>query len=156
MKLAEALILRADAQKRIEQLRQRINNNAQIQEGETPAEDPQALVAEFEEVAAQLMRLIRQINATNVATQLTDGVSVADALAERDVLKLRHSMYTNLAQSASSKQMRYGRSEIRLVSTVNVAEVQQQADQVARQLRELDTRIQAANWLTELIESNTI
>lgn len=36
MNLAEALILRADAQKRVEQLRHRINNSALVQEGETP------------------------------------------------------------------------------------------------------------------------
>lgn len=152
MKLAEALILRADAQKRVEQLRQRINSNAQVQEGETPAEDPQALLTEFEGVTNQLARLIRQINLTNVATKLDSDLTLADALAERDILKLRHSVYIGLAQAAAGQQMRYSRSEIRLRSTVNVAEIQAQADQVARTHRELDTQIQAANWLTDLIE----
>ena len=40
MKLAEALIVRSDYQKRIEQLRNRLLQNAKIQEGETPNEDP--------------------------------------------------------------------------------------------------------------------
>ena len=40
MKLAEALSLRADLQKRISQLEVRLKNNARIQEGEEPAEDP--------------------------------------------------------------------------------------------------------------------
>ncbi len=152
MKLAEALILRADAQKRVEQLRQRLNSNAQVQEGESPAEEPQTLLAEFEGVANQLTRLIRQINLTNVATKLDHDLTLADALAERDILKLRHSVYTGLAQAAAGQQMRYSRSEIRLRSTVNVAEIQAQADQLARTHRELDTQIQAANWLTDLIE----
>jgi len=151
MKLAEALILRADAQKRVEQLRQRLNNNAQVQEGERPAEDPQTLLAEFDRVADQLTQLVRQINATNVATPLAAGLTLADALAERDALKLKHSIYSGLAQAAAGQQMRYSRSEIRLQSTVNVAEVQQQADQLARRHRELDTQIQAANWLTDLL-----
>jgi hypothetical protein len=43
MKLAEALILRADLQKRIEQLKQRILNNVMVQEGDEPAEDPSQL-----------------------------------------------------------------------------------------------------------------
>ncbi|MEZ4622733.1 MAG: DIP1984 family protein [Caldilineaceae bacterium] len=152
MKLAEALILRADAQKRVEQLRQRLNSNALVQEGETPAEDPQALMAEFEEVADQLTWLVRQINATNGATLLQEGITVADALAERDALKLKHSVYSGLAQAAAGQQMRYSRSEIRLQSTVIVTEIQAQADQLARRHRELDTQIQAANWLTDLIE----
>jgi hypothetical protein len=36
MKLAEALIQRADYQKRVEQLKQRIVNNAKVQEGNDP------------------------------------------------------------------------------------------------------------------------
>lgn len=151
MKLAEALILRADAQKRIEQLRQRITSNAQVQDGEAPAEDPQVLLTEFEAVTSELARLIRQINTTNVATNLENGLTLADALAERDVLKLKHSVYIELAKAAAGQQLRYSRSEIKLRSTVDVADVQAQADQLARSHRELDTRIQSANWLTELI-----
>ena len=36
MKLAEALIQRADCQKRIAQLRQRLTRSAKVQEGEQP------------------------------------------------------------------------------------------------------------------------
>ena len=120
MKLAEALILRADAQKRIEQLRQRLNSNAQIQEGDTPAEDPKTLITEFEQVTSTLTRLIQRINATNVAVYLENGMSIADALAQREVLKLKHGVYNGLAQSATTTQSRYSLSEIRLRSTVDV------------------------------------
>ena len=44
MKLAEALQERADLNRRIEQLRARIQTNALVQEGEKPAEDPQKLI----------------------------------------------------------------------------------------------------------------
>ncbi len=152
MKLAEALILRADAQKRVEQLRQRLNSNAQIQEGETPAEDPQTLIAEFEQVTDQLTSLIQKINATNVNTALENGMTLADGLAQRDVIKLKHSVYNGLAQAAVTTQVRYSLSEIRLRSTVDVADIRTQADDLARQHRELDTQIQAANWLTDLVE----
>jgi hypothetical protein len=40
MKIAEALALRADLQKRLEQLKQRLVKNARIQEGDSPEEDP--------------------------------------------------------------------------------------------------------------------
>ena len=43
MKLAEALILRADCQKRIAQLKSRLLTNAKVQEGDKPAEAPQEL-----------------------------------------------------------------------------------------------------------------
>ena len=54
MKLAEALILRADLQKRLEQLRQRLILNAQVQEGEQPAEDPESLLRELDECSCAI------------------------------------------------------------------------------------------------------
>ncbi|MCB0144459.1 MAG: DIP1984 family protein [Caldilineaceae bacterium] len=152
MKLAEALIMRADAQNRIEQLRMRLNSNAQVQEGNAPAENPQHLLAEFERTAAELTHLIQRINGTNAVTVLADNQTLADALALRDVLKLRQGVYRGLAQAALVSVNRYSRSEIRSQSSVDVAEIQTLADNLAREHRELDAQIQAANWLTELIE----
>ena len=48
MKIAEALALRADLQKRLEQLKQRLVKNARIQEGDAPEEDPVEMQAELE------------------------------------------------------------------------------------------------------------
>ena len=42
MKLAEALQERADLNRRLQQLQQRLANNAIVQEGEQPAEDPKS------------------------------------------------------------------------------------------------------------------
>lgn len=151
-KLAEALILRADLQKRFEQLKARLLRNAKVQEGERPSENPQDLLAELEQLADQLTALIQQINRTNSQTMLADGRSLSDALANRDVLKMKHNAYNTLAHSAAEMGFRYGRSEVKILSVVDVAEVQQQADTYAREHRELDAQIQALNWQTDLIE----
>jgi hypothetical protein len=152
MKLAEALILRADCQKRFEQLKARILRNAKVQEGDRPAENPQELVAELERVTRELADLVRRINRTNSATQFQDGLTVSDALAERDVLARRRALYGDLAQAASVTQDRYMRTELKYLSTVNVAETQKQADALAKAYRDLDARIQELNWQTELVE----
>ncbi|KPV52932.1 hypothetical protein SE17_12570 [Kouleothrix aurantiaca] len=152
MKLAEALMLRADYQKRAEQLKQRLNQNAKVQEGDTPAENPADLLAELERIAGDLVSLIQRINRTNSATLLEGAQTLADALAERDVLQLRLGAYRELAQAASITPTRATRSEVKFHSTVNVGEVQQEADRLAKAYRELDARIQAANWLTEVLE----
>ena len=44
MKLAEALALRADLQKRIAQLKGRIENASRIQEVDTPVENPEKML----------------------------------------------------------------------------------------------------------------
>ncbi|MDQ1328688.1 MAG: hypothetical protein QG641_1973 [Candidatus Poribacteria bacterium] len=152
MKLAEALILRADCQKRIEQLRQRLLRNAKVQEGDKPAEEPMELIQELEHVSAELTKLIKCINKTNSAIELESGVTLSDALAIRDTLKLRHGIYRELAQAAIITQDRYSKSEVKFKSTINVAEIQKQSDQLSKEHRELDAKIQGANWLTELIE----
>ena len=106
MKLAEALLLRADCQKRMEQLKSRLIGSAKIQEGEVPPENPQKLLAEVEAVGDQLMDLIRRINRTNSTTTFAEGSTLADALAERDVLLLRRGVYNDLATFASVRQDR--------------------------------------------------
>jgi hypothetical protein len=152
MKLAEALILRADCKKRLEQLKARALRNAKVQEGDQPAEDPRELLAEVERVVRELAELVKRINRTNASTPFGGGLSVSDALAERDALSLRFHLYSGLAQAASITQERYSRSEVKYVSAVNVAEAQRQADELAREYRTLDARIQELNWQTELAE----
>ncbi|MCA9969214.1 MAG: DIP1984 family protein [Anaerolineales bacterium] len=151
MKLAEALILRADLQKRLVQLKQRILDNAKVQEGDAPAEDANRLLAELERGNADLVDLIQRINRTNSTTQLDADLTLADALAVRDSLKLRHTVHRELAQAATITQSRFSRSEVKFVSTVDVGAMQETADQLAREHRDLDARIQAANWSTELV-----
>jgi uncharacterized protein DUF6847 len=151
MKLAEALILRADCQKRFEQLKSRLLNNARVQQGDKPAEKPQELIAEIERVARELVNLIKRINQTNSTAIVARGKSISDLLAERDILRLRRTAYADLAASASARQDRYTRSEVKFVATVNVAEFQKRAEKLAKNYREIDARIQELNWQTELV-----
>ena len=152
MKLAEALILRADCQKRFEQLKVRLVTNAKIQEGDQPAETPQELIAELGRVSAELLNLIKRINKTNSATAFAGNGTISDALAERDVTALQRGAYAQLAQTASISHDRYSRSEVKYISTINVSEIQKRADELAKNYRDLDARIQELNWQTELVE----
>ena len=150
MKLAQALIERADLQKRLAQLNQRMQQNAQYQEGETPSENPNDLLAEYRQVAEQLEYLVVAINLRNSQITLPNGVNMTAALAQRDRLKAEHATLIQLANSAMPEQSRYSHSEIKMLAAVNVKEIRQQADQIAKRCRELDMLIQEANWLNEL------
>ena len=150
MKLAEALALRADLQTRQTELGKRLRQNARYQEGEEPAEDAGALLAEVDRIAAELESLVLQINVRNLATEVEPGLSMTAALARRDALKLRHRQRTELAEAASTPVDRYSRTELRSIAAVNVRTLRTEIDDLARQIRELDTRIQGVNWTTEL------
>jgi hypothetical protein len=151
MKLAEALILRADCQKRFAHLKSRLLANAKVQEGDQAAEDPKELAAELERVADQLADLVKRINQTNSATPFAGYGTISDALADRDVLALRRGVYTDLAQAAASTQHLFMRSEVKYVRTIVVVEIQKRADELAKNYREVDARIQELNWQIELV-----
>lgn len=152
MKLSDALVLRADTQKRIQRLRERLTLSAVVQEGEKPPENPQELLSELDRLLEELQDLIRRINRTNASATLESGTTLTDALAQRDVLRLRFSVLQDVAKQASQLVDRFRPTELRNVPTIDVAGLRKQLDSVARQERELDMAIQAANWSTELQE----
>ena len=152
MKLAEALILRADCQKKIAQLRQRLSRCVKVQEGERPPEDPQVLLGELSGAIAQLTNLIQRINRTNASTPFDPG-NLSDALARRDTLAIQRNALQNVVQEAALTQNRYSRSEVRFVSTVDVSDLQRQVDSLAQEYRLLDTQIQSLNWQVDVLES---
>ena len=77
---------------------------------------------------------------------------VAAPLAKKDALALRVSILREFLSAASQKVERYARTEIRIQSSVPVKELQKQADDLSKELRELDVRIQALNWTVDLLE----
>jgi hypothetical protein len=156
VKIAEALADRAAAVRRVEQLRSRIVGSARYQEGEEPAEDAAELVSEVEQVLTELEGLIRRINRTNAAAEMEPGKTVTDALARRDVLRLHHGVLTAAADAAAGQNQhgmgRQLRSELKMFAALPVAQVRAQADELARDLRELDVRIQRSNWEVDLLD----
>jgi hypothetical protein len=152
VKLGEALARRAELQSRLSELRDRLAASTLVQEGDSPPEDPAELVAEIDRSADELERLIATINRTNAATELRPGTTMTDALARRDVLGVRHGALKAAADATAVKQARYSRSEIRMVRTLDMAEIRARVDGLARERRDLDAEIQAANWTVDLAE----
>lgn len=150
MKLALALSERADLQKKIAELSERLNNNAKVQEGEDPAEDPCELMKELDSSLIKLENLIYRINNTNSLTKSGD-VTITQLIAKRDCLKERLRVMRNFLNTCSQSVSRYSKTEIRIRSTVKVSELQKDVDAYAKQLRETDEKIQELNWTTELI-----
>ena len=149
MKLAEALNQRADLQKRIAQLRERLSNNVKVQEGDQPAEKPEELFKELDCCLKELESLIVRINRTNQET-VWEGETLTEMIAGKDTLSLHLSVLRSVLDSANVRSDRYSRNEIKFVRTVDVNVLQKQVDDLSRDLRELDSKLQQANWMTEL------
>ena len=151
MKIAEALILRADIQKRIAQLRTRLNNNAKVQENEEPAENPELLLTELENLISQLNDLIVKINRTNTLSKI-DGISLVELIAKKDTLSQKAGILREFIEIASQKVNLYSTTEIKVFSTVNVSELQKKLDKLSKEIRETDTKLQQANWTIDVVE----
>ena len=151
MKLAEALNLRADLQKRIANLKDRLIKNAKVQEGDNPAEEPTVLLKELDSNILELENLIKAINKTNSVTYV-DNESISDMIAKRDALGLKLSVLRSFVSEAADKVERYSNKEIKILSTINVADKQREVDMLSKEYRLIDTKLQGLNWTTNIVE----
>lgn len=150
MKLAEALLLRGDMQKKLASLRERIGNNVLVQDGETPHEDPNVLLKEASGVIDEIEQIAGKINAANSANTLPDGRTLTAAIARRDAMTTRHSLLQAAIVGTRREVNRYSMSEIKWKSVVDVGSLQKQSDDLAQKIRELNALIQETNWNVEL------
>jgi len=154
MKLAQALLTRGNLQADVAQLRTRLKKNAQAKEGSAPSENPLSLIEQIQAATEELRGLIKRINRTNSVTELEPGYLISDALCDREILKIRHMSYNDLAENATVTLGGFYRTEALagMKSAVDVTEVRKEASAVAAEFRRLDHQIQAKNWQVDLLE----
>lgn len=146
MKLAEALLLRADLNRKTVQIAQRIRKVATVQEGETPQEDPISLKLALDRAYAELEQTIVRINRANIDISFDDSTSLMAALAKRDVLKAQLAELNTIRDAATVSNHRYSSTEIRTVATMELTDLQKEIDEKSKAYRLLDAKIQGLNW----------
>lgn len=152
MKLAEALMVRSDLQKRLHSLQSRLNKNVLVQEGDEPNENPAQLLAEIFATQESLHELIIKIHKTNASVVFDDGRDLLSVLSQRDTLMAKHKTISTMLEHTSKEPDRYSYREIKWQTTIDVEGYQRQADDIALELRQLNIDIQAKNWAVELLE----
>jgi hypothetical protein len=152
LKLGEALQRRSDNQKRMIDVQNRIVRCAVVQEGDAPPEDPAQLLAELDRLHADTLSFVQRINRTNATTRFAGTATLSDAIAQREALKALRGRIWAAAEASTEQQRRYLHSEIRAMRTMDAAALRKRADQLARDARDLDIRIQAMNWEIELVD----
>ena len=98
----------------------------------------------------RMEELIARINRTNNNTKSGD-VTLTDLIAKRDCLRQKIGIMRSFLNTASEKVSRYSKTEIRILSTVPVSDLQKEVDRLSNELRETDETIQGLNWTTELL-----
>ena len=150
MKLAEALILRSDLNKKIQSLKERLGRYSVVQQGDNPHEDPEDVYRQASGVTDSLKDLIIKIEASNQIAKIKDGRTIAVALAERDNLIIKHALVNSAIDGTKKEPDRYGVKEIKWVSTISVKDYQKRMDDYSKSIRDINVMIQEANWLYEL------
>ena len=151
MKLAEALMERKAIKCKMEELKKRIYQNAQIQEGDSSIENPKELMQELKEEIEKFEQLVIKINITNMTAKLSNGMTLMEAIVKKDMLNYNHMVHINLADKATPSSARYSNREIKSIPNVDINEIRKKADEIAKEYRMLDCKIQEANWMVELV-----
>ena len=142
---------RAGLNRKIEQLKDRLCSNALVQEGEKPVENPETLKRELDESVSRLTWLMARINLTNCRT-MADGMTLTELIAKKDALLVKLHAYRDVVYAGSQTAYRARNTEIRIQSAVSVPAWQAEVDRMAKEVRELDNRLQQSNWTTDLTE----
>lgn len=164
MKLAEALIERKGLLEKVVALEERICGCATYQEGSEPAEDPNELLRELAGAYAELGQLITRINRTNARSVVTpggvqsatvscpEGPLLSDLIVQRDLAIRHQNGLKRIAQEIRDalSSARGLRSELRMVTSVDLNQLERRIDELGATARKLDAQIQAANWAIDL------
>jgi len=147
MKLAEALLTRAELTRKVESLKQRVLSAARVQEGAPPVEDATTLMAQAFTAIESIRDLEVKINRSNMVAAFESGATCMEQLASRDALRAKRNLLAELAAAASpGRNGYYSNREIRWLPGADVAATQNRIDSIAAQIHRLNTRIQEHNW----------
>lgn len=149
MKIAEALVRRADVQKRMDQIKNLLLVNSRHQEGDDPPIRMNDTLQEWGALQEELLTLTVQINLANARVKIGEQ-TLMEVIAARDSFRRGAEILRELAKKAMTKLDRYSSKEIREVSPWNVQELLQRADEAGAIFRKMDVIIQQTNWNTDL------
>jgi hypothetical protein len=143
-KLADAILERGDVQKKIEQLKTRLSNNALYQKDTKTPESPKDILSELDFCFSRLELLINTINEANNISGLYK------LLAKRDVIKSKLNAHRNFLSEISSGVNRYSKTEIAILPNFDAKIIQKEIDILSKEFRLTDSAIQSKNWEIEV------
>lgn len=168
MKLAEALLLRAEMTEQLLRLGKRLAKNCRTEKGQKTAESPHTLLEDALRLVREREALILRINRAKLQAKLPNGMTLMEALARRDRLEgeralvleiISKSEVVNTARkknkapswmAAILREALGGEPtkgcEIRQFCLLDIPRLQARVDNLTRQIREVNALIQAANW----------
>ncbi|MGK7944576.1 MAG: DIP1984 family protein [Microcystaceae cyanobacterium] len=152
IKLAEALLIKAEYEERLESLRSRLMVSARVQDGSFPPEDPETLIADVQTCLNHLASISKRISITQSQTLLDSRQTVAAAIVDQEMLLKKQSIYQSIIEGGIIPSDVAQGSSIRWLITVNLAGLNRRIEEMIKDYRLLETEIQQVSWNTELVD----
>lgn len=160
MKLGEALVRRKQLGQEITALMGQVKQQPVRASDGTPVKDANGQINKLSELITEKAVLEQQINNTNIQTKVEfmgHTVSVMQLISERDAIRLRESIYRDLAGQIKTGLNRNSyldrEHQIGTVTDYDLEQIQGIQQTAAKLGRELDTKLQETNWTADLIEA---
>lgn len=147
MRLAEAMMQRADLDKKVSILGARLNDIALINKSYALEDEPKHLFEELNKSMKALSEVVYRIHVTNMET-VDNGTTITAMLTKKEILKIRIQMLQRIKEEARIDSC-FDRTKYTIL--INKAELQKELDECKNQLEKLDMKLQQLNWQTELI-----
>lgn len=158
MKLAEALKLREGLNSETSRIDSKIRQSLILQEGKTPLYNVDKKYDEFVAKTTELYRLAMSTNYTNNTVEIKDGTlcltkakTIGEVLIHRKFLKKKLELLEKIVEKGQEKDLE-SIDEIRFKSFVDIEVYDTKAEDVRKQIQELDTKLQELTWEIDLIE----
>jgi len=147
MRLAEALMERADLKKKIAQMSDRMIQNAKVYEDEEPMEDMSKLLRELDRITERYEDLMWKINLANATNRASNGEPLVELIARREAyISKDKALRDMLASLKTDRHDYYGNNDRKRVVKIDVPAIRKQTDSIAKRIREIDALNQEANW----------
>lgn len=159
MKLAEALMLRAELKKDADDLLKRLEENAVYDEERQPMEDSKELFNKMINTLLDIRRLEEKIWKTNMNTVMQGKKTIYDFLRDRDhlvrVVYRKNRLINMYKTNFMEKSQYYYKDEtnkIKKFFAFDIKTLIAERDEAAKKCREINLMIQRKNWEVELLD----
>lgn len=154
MNILEAITLKKDLEKRIENLGSRYVGNLTVLKGGKPHEDPNELLKEMDKSIIQLNDLCYRIDAADLYVKNSTGKTLIELVIERESLTTRLNVLRNaLNEVTFGSYNDYGynsRREVEFDVVVSIESISKLVDETEEQLRQVTSEIQKLDVKTEI------
>lgn len=149
MKLAEALLEIKTLKEHIAFLNDYLCQNVIYQDGSSPTDSISDLLLDLKTSLRRQEKLVAMVNLRNCITRV-DNCSLTEMMAHKDALLKEIAIKQNMLKSASQPLVNIAGSAIKMHTNLDGKKLRKDIDDLAKELRELNNKLQSTNWSTEL------